>query len=485
MEHRIEFSSQPLHIRSSTLSMTVQEHSKLLLDSTHFSDIRSTVRSRSVAWDALARSAEISGPDAAVAKKLESALIKHTGVQISASECVPSAIHLLETAHNVDVQKAVHNLVAELLSSEGYADTTVEYFSKNPKAVVDLFNASLTGDDQTVLLSGFNIVSLLIQPELRNTDLVSKLLQHPRFNAVLQNLDHMDTSYVCIRLLQEMCSVKEYRRVVWTAQASFVPTLFSVVNRALDSNAANRAVPTNSNNLGIQIQYYSLLTLWLLTFDHEIASELASKYLSDFLNLLKLVKVTIKEKLSRLCIATILNCVSPHVKGHKALIRQLLLLGNALPILQSLSERKYSDDELRQDLATLKELLEQTYQELTSFDEYEAELDSKLLVWSPPHVDNGFWAENVDKFKEQDWKLFKKLVAILASPNNEASAKTTIQVALSDITHVVELLPESVDVLAKLNGKVLIMELLNHPDSKVKYEALKATQAFVAHTFSR
>ena len=465
--------------------MTVQQHPKLLLDSTHFSDIRSTVRSRSVAWDALARSAEINDADAAVAKRLESALVKHTGIQIVVSECVPSAVHLIETVHNADVKKCVHNLIAELLSSEQYAEPTFTYFAQNPQAVVDLYRASLSGDDQTVLLSAFNVVSLLIQPDLQNPDLVSQLLHHARFVAVLQNLDHMDTSYVCIRLLQELCSIKEYRQLVWTAQSSFVPTLFQVVTNALDSNSASRAVPTNSNNLGIQLQYYSLLALWLLTFDHTIASELAANYLSDFLNLLKLVKVTIKEKLSRLCIAIILNCVAPHVKGHKAVIRQLLLLGNALPILQSLSERKYSDDELRQDMGSLKELLEQTYQELTSFDEYEAELDSKLLVWSPPHVDNGFWSDNIDKFKEQDWKLFKKLVAILAAPNNEPAAKTTIQVALSDITHVVELLPESVDVLAKLNGKVLIMELLNHPDSKVKYEALKATQAFVAHTFSR
>ncbi|SCV03944.1 LANO_0G07206g1_1 [Lachancea nothofagi CBS 11611] len=465
--------------------MTIPKHTKLLLDSTHFSDIRSTVSSRSVAWDALARSAEINETDATVAKKLESALIKHTGVQISPAECVPSAIHIIETVHNAEVKKFVDNLLAELLSSDQYADATFEYFMKNPQAVFDLFNASLSGDDQTILLSSFNLVSLLIQPGLRNPDLVALLLQHQRFIAVLQNTDHMDTSYVCIRLLQELSALQEYRHIVWTSQAQFMPTLLGVLSKAVEASSATRVVPTNSNNLGVQVQYYSLLTLWLLTFDHQIASDFVVKYLSDFLNLLKLVKITIKEKLSRLCIAIILNCVAPHVKGHKSSIRQLLLLGNALPILQSLSERKYSDDELRQDLNTLKELLEETYQELTSFDEYEAEVNSKLLVWSPPHVDNGFWSDNIDKFKEQDWKLFKKLVAILASPNNELSTKTAIQVALSDITHVVELLPESVDVLAKLNGKVLIMELLNHPDSKVKYEALKATQAFVAHTFSR
>ncbi|SCW00130.1 LAFE_0B10110g1_1 [Lachancea fermentati] len=463
--------------------MTSEKHIQILLDSIHFNNIRSAIRTRSVAWDALARSSEISDLDASVAKKLESVLIKHTDVNLTLAECIPSAIHLLKTAPNAEVKKYVYNLLSELLSSPQYAEPTVEYFAKNPTAVKDLFSVSIMGDDQSVLISSFNLVSLLIQPGLQNEKLVAKLLASERFVSVLQNLDHMDTSYVCIRLLQELCAVSEYRSVVWNAEEKYVPTLFYVVTKALESNSATRVAPTNSNNLAVQLQYYSLLTLWLLTFDTEIASELATKYLSDFLNLLKLVKVTIKEKISRLCIAIILNCVAPHVKSHKVIIRQLLLLGNALPVLQSLSERKYSDDELRNDLTSLKDILEETYKELTSFDEYVAELDSKMLVWSPPHVDNGFWSDNVDKFKDQDWKLFKKLVQLLKDANNEPSRKVAVQVALSDITHIVELLPESVDVLTKLDGKVVIMELLNHPDSKVKYEALKATQAFVAHTF--
>lgn len=468
--------------------MTTSKYSQILLDSIHFNDIRNAIRSRSIAWDALARSAEVSELDASVAKKLESVLIKHSSSSLNVKESVPSLIHLLETVDKPEIRKFVSNLLAELLSSETYSHPTIDYFSTNPDSIVNLFNASLTvnDEDQTVLISAFNLVSLLIQQGLTNKDLVSKLLSDDKFISVLNNLEHMDTSYVCIRLLQELCSVKEYRSTIWLYQKKFIPTLFLVLTKALESNSATRIVPTNSNNLGIQLQYYSLLTFWLLTFDGRVASEFTTSYLADFLKLLKLVKVTIKEKVSRLSIAIVLNCVAPHVKNHKSTIKNLLLLGNALPVLQSLTDRKYSDDELRQDIASLKEILEEEYKELTSFDEYVAELDSKLLVWSPPHVDNGFWSENIDSFKEQDWALFKKLVDVLKDSNSttsSASQKTAIQVALSDITHIVELLPESVDVLGKLNGKVIIMELLNHPDSKVKYEALKATQAFIAHTF--
>ena len=176
------------------------------------------------------------------------------------------------------------------------------------------------------------------------------------------------------------------------------------------------------------------------------------------------------------------------IKQHKKVIKQLLLLGNALPTVQSLSERKYSDEELRQDISNLKEILENEYQELTSFDEYVAELDSKLLCWSPPHVDNGFWSDNIDEFKKDNYKIFRQLIELLQAKvrNGDVNAKQEkiiIQVALNDITHVVELLPESIDVLDKTGGKADIMELLNHSDSRVKYEALKATQAIIGYTF--
>lgn len=467
----------------------------ILLDSIHFNDIRSAIRSRSVAWDALARSAEISELDASNAKTLESILIKHANegagaidpnFKINANNITP-LIHLLSTSNNVDSKKSVQNLLAELLSSDKFSNDTVQYFINNPEQVEELFQVSLVGDRQSVLISSFNMVSLLIQPKLINTDLVSKLVNSDNFLNILNNLDLMDTSYVCVRLLQELAALEPYRPIIWSSQEKFLPTLFQVINQALEPNSATRIVATNANNLGIQLQYYSLLLIWLLTFDKKIAFDLPQFYLQDFLNLLKLVKVTIKEKISRLCISIILQCTSNNVKGHKQIIKKLLLLGNALPVLQSLSERKYSDEELRQDMVTLREILEEEYKELTSFDEYVAELDSKLLCWSPSHVDNGFWSDNIDKFKLQNWKLFKQLISLLIETKetglNDKQHKIILEVALSDITHVIELLPESVNVLSEQKGKVVIMELLNHPDSRVKYEALKTTQAVIGYTF--
>lgn len=484
---------------------------QILLDSTHFMEIRNALRSRSVAWDALTRSSELSELDASIAKKLETLLIKNinghdkelSNLHIDGTWIEP-LIHLLSTSENSDSIKSVQNLISELLTSDKYtiAQDTIRYFQMNPDQLVHLYDVSFKESDdlQTILISSFNIVSLLNQDGLTNVSLVEKLLNNDRFLSILQNTSQMDACYVCIRLLQELSTIKEYRSILWENNKQFLPTVFKIVSKNLNSqknyssnnkyssNQQERPifVNTNINNLGIQLQYYSLLLIWLLTFDTKIASDMEKQYLNNFLNLFQLIKVTIKEKIARLCIAIILQCCSKEIKGHKTFIKDLILLGNGIPTLNSLSERKYSDEELRSDINTLKTLLEEEYKELTSFDEYLAEINSKLICWSPPHVDNSFWYDNIDRFKQDNWKLFKKLIELLIEfkASNEPEDKIVIQVLLNDITHVIELLPdESVDVLNKLNGKVVIMELLNHSDSRIKFEALKATQSVIGYTF--
>lgn len=484
----------------------MSEPIQILLDSTHFNEIRNALRSRSVAWDALTRSSEISEIDASVAKKLENLLIKYSDdselktLKIDETWIDP-LIHLLSTSENNDSIKSVQNLIAELLSSQKFtlAQDTIKCFQTKPDQLVKLYDVSFKEDDdlQTVLISSFNIVSLLKQTNLVNVQLVEKFINNDRFLTILTNTSQMDSCYVCIRLLQELAAVKEYRNILWANNNKFLSTVFKVVARTLTNGKANTQysqsqneqpvfVNTNSNNLSIQLQYYSLLLIWLLTFDNKIASEIGKQYLNDILNLFKLVKVTIKEKISRLCISIILQCCSKEIKGHKSFIKNLILLGNGIPTLNSLSERKYSDEELRSDIITLKTLLEDEYKELTSFDEYLAELDSKLICWSPPHVDNSFWSDNIDQFKKDNWKLFKTLIELLIEfkDSNDNNGKIVIQVLLNDITHVIELLPdESVQMLNKLNGKVVIMELLNHSDSRIKFEALKATQSIIGYNY--
>ena len=420
----------------------------------------------------------------------------------------------MRLSDNVDCVKAASNLISELLSSDisTLAQDTISYFAENPTELETLYDLSFKPqfDNQTILISSFNMVSLLVQPSIEAPNLVQSLINNEKFVGIFNNTQQMDTCYVFVRLLGELCTVRKYRKLVWANETLFLPTVFRIISGLRASSGSGTItnptstastasgntsgmdtaehvviVNTNANNLGLQLQYYSLLLVWLLTFDAKIANEMTIKYLNEFLNLLKLVKVTIKQKVSRVSIAILLQCCSKEVKGHKTFIKNLILLGNGIPTLDSLSGRKYSDEELREDIMELKGILEEEYEELTSFDEYAAELNSKLLCWSPPHIDNGFWTDNIDKFKSNNWKIFKQLISLLIEfkKKNEVDngSRTILQILLNDITHVIDYLPESVAVLNQMNGKVVIMELMNNSDSRVKYEALKATQAIIGY----
>lgn len=468
--------------------MTTIHSPRILLDSIHFNDIRNNIRSRSVAWDALARSAEIPEYDASIVKKIESVLVKNinSGELIDILTYLPVLLYLLQNEHSLDIRKYVINLVAELIISDSYHDETIKFFYKDHQNLKLLFELTLSSDDLDddvfVLISLFVLVSLLI--ELEDRSLVEEILKNKKFISIFQNTDRLDTTYICIRFLQELCALKSYKILVWNHQSTFIPTLFRVLEPTEGSYTAGISLASSTtNNLIIQLQYYSLLTLWLLTFDHKISEGLVNIYLFEFLKLLKLIKVTIKEKITRLSISIILNCVSPNVKTFKLTIKNLLLLGSALPILQQLSDRKYSDEELREDLSNLKAILEIEYKQLTSFDEYLAELNSKKLIWSPPHISNTFWTENSTKFKENNWKLVKCLVEICNNfkTSNDPDEKVSLAVALNDLTHVIELEPDCISILNMINGKIMIMELLSHNDSKIKYEALKTTQALISY----
>lgn len=452
----------------------------ILLDSTHFQQIRHSLNSRTIGWDALVRSSEISKFDGETAKKLESVLLKNQKLDLSLENALTALLHLLSTSENLDVNKCVVNLLSQLLTIEPFNKELVSVIGKSntSEILTQLYENTLsksTVDEQFNLISSFNLVSLLL--EFENVELTSKLLQNDQFKSLFSS-EHQDVVYLGIRLLQELSVIKSYKPLVWSQESFYLPVVF----RSIFSISEHQPQSTNTNNLQIQLQYYSLLVLWLLTFNFKIAESCTVKYLSQYLQLLKLIRATIKEKVIRISISVILNGINTSVKNSKANVKNLILLGNAIPVLNQLMERKFLDDELKQDLVSLKESLETEYKELTSFDEYLAELNSKLLLWSPVHQDDQFWLDNLNKFKENNWSLFSRLVELLKAFVAERTSSTTnLQILLNDIRKIMELDNDSVKRLGK--DKLVIMDLLQHSDSKVKYEALKTTQVIVTNTF--
>ena len=120
--------------------------------------------------------------------------------------------------------------------------------------------------------------------------------------------------------------------------------------------------------------------------------------------LVGVAKAAVKEKVQRVVVATlrVRRCSSAMLFTH---LQNLLTIAPAqnipsmftsklLPFVTSLQSRKWSDEEVVEDLEYLKTELASRLEGLTTYDEYVSELESGHLVWSPSHESEEFWKEN-------------------------------------------------------------------------------------------
>ena len=81
--------------------------------------------------------------------------------------------------------------------------------------------------------------------------------------------------------------------------------------------------------------------------------------------------------------------------------------------LQFLEQRKFDDEDIQSDIEFLKEKMELSLQDLSSYDEYVTEVRSGRLEWSPVHRSEKFWRENAHKLNEANYELLKILINLL------------------------------------------------------------------------
>ncbi|KAK4699513.1 V-type H+-transporting ATPase subunit H, partial [Phenoliferia sp. Uapishka_3] len=153
-----------------------------------------------------------------------------------------------------------------------------------------------------------------------------------------------------------------------------------------------------------------------------------TQFLSNY-NLIPLLadvaRNAVKEKVIRVVVAIFRNLVVKAPKENLA----AMLVAKLLPFVQSLAGRKWSDDEMKEDIEFLVDELKKSFDGLTTYDEYASELESGYLTWSPPHKNEEFWRENASKLNDKDRKQLKTLVQILLASKDSL----TLAVAANDI----------------------------------------------------
>lgn len=192
----------------------------------------------------------------------------------------------------------------------------------------------------------------------------------------------------------------------------------------------------------------------------------------------QLLRLSPKEKTTRLLVSTLYNLLSTNPKS----LLPAAALARLPALLQNVQGRHLSDPDLLEDLKALTDMLDEYTKTQTTFDEYAAEINSGHLRWSPPHKSPTFWAENARKILEYEkGELLKKLAEIMAKPwDND---KQVLAIACNDIGCLVKEVPEKRQQLEKLGLKTRVMELMAEPNEAVRWESLRAVGEWLRYSF--
>lgn len=262
------------------------------------------------------------------------------------------------------------------------------------------------------------------------------------------------------RCLQMMLRIDQYR-------ISFV---------ALEGITAIVAVLKSKVNF--QIQYQLSFCLWVMTFNTSIAERLNKTGVIPVLA--DILADAQKEKVSRIILAVFRNLIEKPEETSTIKENCISMVQcKVMKQLEFLEQKKFEDEDIQSDIEFLKEKMDMSLQDLSSFDEYISEVRSGRLEWSPVHRSEKFWRENAHKLNDANYELLRILIGLLETADSEL----ILSVACFDLGEYVRHYPRGKHVLEQLHGKTMVMSLLSHKDHNVRYEALLAVQKLMVHNW--
>merc|ERR1712045_898889 len=233
-----------------------------------------------------------------------------------------------------------------------------------------------------------------------------------------------------------------------------------------------------SGRVNFQIQYQLSFCLWVMTFNVTIAEKLNKFGVIPILA--DILADAQKEKVSRIILAVFRNLLEK--PDERELVKEnciSMVQCKVLKQLEFIEQRKFDDEDIQADIEFLKEKMEASLQDLSSYDEYVTEVHSGRLEWSPVHRSERFWRENADRLNEKNYELLKMLIELIKT----SSDNLVLSVACYDLGEYVRHYGRGKHVLEQLGGKTLVMCLLTHADPNVRYEALLAVQKLMVHNW--
>ncbi|KAI9756251.1 MAG: hypothetical protein M4579_003918 [Chaenotheca gracillima] len=406
---------------------------------------------------------------------------------------------VLESAgRRVDVLQYILVLVRDLMDDIPQLISALLSHPDPYKPFLPLLAQSTNPEDPLPLLTS-SVLSILISTALststkRQPETEQALSSLYSYLSALTKSADSGLQDIAVQEYSELLRSKKSRQLFWkqreTTVAPLLDILRSAANLAKNGDDASSTLWSGANSIrsasdvgigggvGLQLLYHVLLVIWQLSFEGKLVGEgLESEY--EIIPLYtQLMRLSPKEKTTRLLISTTRNLLS----DNESTLLPAATLARLPTTLANLQGRHLTDQDLLDDLSALISLLDEYTRTQTNFDQYAAEIRSGHLHWSPPHRNAAFWRENGRRIIESNGEeLPKKLAEILAKPWE--GEKKVLAVACNDVGWLVKEVPELRGKFERLGIKGRVMELMAEADESVRYEALRATGEWLRYNF--
>ncbi|RFU35929.1 hypothetical protein B7463_g321, partial [Scytalidium lignicola] len=387
-------------------------------------------------------------------------------------------------ARRADVVQYLLVLLGDLLDSIPDLSKALSEHPNPFKSFIPLLAQPTSPEDTIPLLTSTVLTTLIAASPSSSIQTKSALPKLYSYLSLLAKSTDGGLQDIAVLQYSALLRGKESRQIFWAQRNETVVPLIDILKAASNVNtngdsastlfsgsSTPRGGPEGSlgGGVGLQLLYHVLLVIWQLSFEGVVVGEgLESEYEFIFLYT-QLLKLSPKEKTTRLLISTLYNLLSSDQK----ILLPAATLARLPALLQNLNGRHLTDPDLLEDVQNLTEMLDEYTKTQTNFDEYYAEVNTGHLRWSPPHRSPTFWAENARRILEhENGELPRKLAEIMSKPwDND---KQVLAIACNDVGWLVKEVPEKRYQLEKLGLKRRVMELMAESDETVRWESLNA-----------
>ncbi|CAE6491961.1 unnamed protein product [Rhizoctonia solani] len=432
-----------------------------LVSSSFLDEQAARIRARSLSWESYQRAGQISTEDLSQLKRIDKQPPQKVNSILMAEGPQYALLFtsILKKLARTEPTQAVLVMIGDALADhEERVALFLRTSEQDPELPFDPLVKGLDSDDEFVRLKSAQILTGLLTTNTNSQlpeHILTPFLHKLSINILSSSPNAQDVSLQCLAAL---LSLRSARSLAWQSQNR-------EVIKGLVKILKGPPVPIP------QTAYLAGYAIWLLSFDQAVAEGINSDF--DVIPVLVgIAQGAGKEKIIRVIIATFKNLAS---KAPSANLPSMLV-AKLLPFCKNLATRKWTDEEILEDITFLRDLLQQNFESLTTYDEYTSELTSGHLSWSPVHESEAFWKENAARLDEKDFAQLKRLVELLKTSQDN----TVLAVAAHDLGQYVKHHDRGKKAVTELGGKARVMELMSHPDTDVRYQALISVQRLVS-----